>query len=84
MKGRSYIRLAGIAGPVPTSFPCIALRHFEDGVAVCPPLSAEIVMPGASNAHEALGRLDKGIQPLAENNRNDIVVLAVHHQVPAP
>ena len=29
MKSRSYVRLAGIAGPVPPSFPCIALRHFE-------------------------------------------------------
>ena len=43
-------------------------------------MGAEIVMPDAGNAHEALGRLDQAIQPLAECNRNDSVVLAVHHQ----
>ena len=29
-------------------------------------MGAEIVMPDAGNAHEALGRLDQAIQPLAE------------------
>ena len=38
---------------------------------------AEIVMPGAGNAHEALGRPDQAIQPLAERYGNNSVVLAV-------
>jgi hypothetical protein len=37
--------------------------------------SAEIVMPGAGNAHEALGRLDKAVQPFAERHWDDSVVL---------
>jgi hypothetical protein len=37
-------------------------------------LGAEIVVPGAGYAHEALGR------PLAERHGNDSVVVAVHHQ----
>ena len=37
----------------------------------------EIVMPGAGNAHEALGRPDQAIQPLAERYGNNSVVLAV-------
>ena len=41
---------------------------------------AEIVMPGAGHAHEALGRPDQAIQPLAERYGNNSVVLAVHHQ----
>ena len=37
-------------------------------------------MPGAGNAHEALGRLDKAVQPFAERHWDDSVVLAMHHQ----
>ena len=37
-------------------------------------------MPGAGNAHEALGRLGQAVQPLAERYRNNSVVIAAHHQ----
>ena len=43
-------------------------------------IGTEIVMPGAGNTHEALGRLDQAKQPLAEDDGNDSVVLAVYHQ----
>ena len=33
--------------------------------------STKIAMPAAGNTHEVLRRLDLGIQPLAERNRND-------------
>ena len=43
-------------------------------------LRAQIVMPGASNAHEALRRPDKTIHGLAESHGDDQIVFAVHHQ----
>jgi hypothetical protein len=41
---------------------------------------AEIVVPGAGNAHKALGRRDQAIEPLAERHGNDSVVLTVYHE----
>jgi hypothetical protein len=41
---------------------------------------AEIVVPGAGNANETLGRRDQAIEPLAERHGNDSVVLTVHHE----
>ena len=41
---------------------------------------AKIAMPAAGKTHEVLGRLDLGIQPLAGCNRNDSVLVAMHHQ----
>lgn len=38
MKGRSYIRWRVLRALSPPSFPCLPLRHFEDGGAVCPRL----------------------------------------------
>ncbi len=40
----------------------------------------EIVMPGASNAHEALRRSDQTIQGLAERHGDDQIGLAVPHR----
>ena len=41
---------------------------------------AKITMPAAGNTHEVLGRLDHCIKALAERNRNDGILVAVHHQ----
>jgi len=43
-------------------------------------VSAEIIVPGVGNTHEALGRPDQTIEPLAERHGNNGVVLAVYHQ----
>ena len=41
---------------------------------------AEIVVPGAGNAHETLGCPDQAIETLAERYGNDSIVFTVHHE----
>ena len=41
---------------------------------------AEIVVPGAGNAHEALGCPDQVIETLAERHGSDSIVFTVHHE----